>query len=463
MANTNSAAACDETVDILGIAVTSGDPNAIINELDQNIAERRPTRVAFLNTNLATVASADPTTKQALSSFMVLNDGAGVSLARKVLHGKGFAHNLNGTDFVPLFLDMTSHDLRIYLLGSAPDVLSQAIHVIGDRWPRHRVVGAKDGYWPRTQDNEITSTVAASKPDIVLVAMGNPLQEQWIAENIPQVCPCAVGVGAWFDFVTGKFRRAPRWMRAARMEWAYRLALEPRRLWRRYLVGNTAFLAHVFTERQRRQRLQVHALRGIRYANSMFKRSLDVTISAAALLLLSPVLGGIAICVRTSSPGPVIYRQLRSGRYSRPFEILKFRTMFEETTHIEANIRQVTRSDPRVTPIGRLLRRTSLDELPQLFNVLKGDMSLVGPRPHAVTHDAAFAQILPEYPKRFAVKPGISGLAQVNGSRGETADAAAIARRLKYDLAYVRTASPAVDVAILARTVVEVVGSRTAY
>jgi UDP-N-acetyl-D-mannosaminuronic acid transferase (WecB/TagA/CpsF family) len=102
-----AAAACDTTVDILGIAVTSGNPTAIINELDHNIAERRPTRVAFLNTNLATVASTDPATKQALSSFIVLNDGAGVSLARKVLHGKGFAHNLNGTDFMPLFLDMT--------------------------------------------------------------------------------------------------------------------------------------------------------------------------------------------------------------------------------------------------------------------------------------------------------------------------------------------------------------------
>ena len=141
MAKNTSAVACDDRIDILGIAVTSGDPTAIINELDHGIAERRPTRVAFLNTNLATVASTDPDTRQALSSFIVLNDGAGVSLARKVLHGKGFAHNLNGTDFIPLFLDMTTHDLRIYLLGSAPDVLSQATRVIGERWPRHSVVG----------------------------------------------------------------------------------------------------------------------------------------------------------------------------------------------------------------------------------------------------------------------------------------------------------------------------------
>lgn len=457
-----TALAAERAVEILGVRVTSGSPEVIVDTIDRSIAARTPLRVAFLNANLANVASTDRETRDALSSFLVLNDGAGVNLARKVLHGEGFAHNLNGTDFVPRLLDETSHELRLYLLGSQPPVLNKACRVIRDRWPRHTIVGATDGYRPKEEQQSVAASIRSAQPDVVLVAMGNPVQEKWIADYVPDTCPCGVGVGAWFDFVTDTQRRAPDWMRKLGLEWLFRLTLEPRRLWRRYIIGNVAFVARVI--RQRSLRFGDRKKERITsYPNSIIKRSIDLAGSATLLVLLSPILVGIALAVRVSSPGPVLYRQVRNGRHQKPFEILKFRTMHYNSAEDASCVAQATRLDERVTQVGRFLRRTSLDELPQFYNVLRGDMSLVGPRPHALSHDDAFARKVSAYSKRFRVKPGISGLAQVNGARGPTPDSASVERRLKYDLTYVRSASASVDMAIIARTVAEVLDSKSAY
>jgi Undecaprenyl-phosphate glucose phosphotransferase len=181
------------------------------------------------------------------------------------------------------------------------------------------------------------------------------------------------------------------------------------------------------------------------------KRALDVAASAIALVCLWPIFLIVALAIKLDSPGPVFFAQNRVGFNGRTFRIFKFRSM--TTMDDGAVVRQAQRQDPRVTSVGRWLRSTSLDELPQLFNVLLGDMSLVGPRPHALAHDRFYSSLISDYPMRHHMKPGITGLAQVSGCRGETETPDLMARRVAYDLSYIGNWSLWLDLKILARTV----------
>jgi exopolysaccharide biosynthesis polyprenyl glycosylphosphotransferase len=180
------------------------------------------------------------------------------------------------------------------------------------------------------------------------------------------------------------------------------------------------------------------------------KRALDLAVAFPLLCLLAPLIVAIAFWIRLDSPGPVFFFQRRLGYRGKQFRILKFRTM----TVLEDGeaVTQVRQDDPRVTRAGRWLRRTSLDELPQLFNVIKGEMSLVGPRPHAVVHDMLFGSVIGNYERRQEVKPGITGWAQVNGFRGETPTVDSMRERVARDIWYVDHASFALDLKILLRT-----------
>jgi putative colanic acid biosynthesis UDP-glucose lipid carrier transferase len=195
--------------------------------------------------------------------------------------------------------------------------------------------------------------------------------------------------------------------------------------------------------------------------NGVLKRASDIVISSVALLLLSPVLLLIALLVRISSDGPILFRQRRYGLDGEEIIVYKFRSMRVEEDGNK--VVQAQRNDPRVTPIGAILRRSSLDELPQLINVLQGRMSLVGPRPHAVAHNELYRQVITGYMLRHKVRPGITGWAQVNGLRGETDTLDKMEARVKYDLDYLRNWSLRLDVHILIKTVATVLGDRHAY
>ncbi|WP_286194736.1 undecaprenyl-phosphate glucose phosphotransferase [Synechococcus sp. CCY 0621] len=186
------------------------------------------------------------------------------------------------------------------------------------------------------------------------------------------------------------------------------------------------------------------------------KRAFDISVAGTAVLLLSPVLLLIALAIRLTSPGPALFLQDRYGLDGSRFRIYKFRTMRVLEAGDQKGLRQATRDDPRITPVGAVLRRWSLDELPQFFNVLQGHMSLVGPRPHAVDHNEQYRQLIPGYMQRHLFKPGITGLAQVNGLRGETANLEAMARRVAADLDYQRDWSLAKDVKILLKTILQI-------
>lgn len=196
-------------------------------------------------------------------------------------------------------------------------------------------------------------------------------------------------------------------------------------------------------------------------AERFVKRVMDVVVAAAAMMFFLPVMLLTAIAIKLDGPGPVIFRQNRKGFNGHEFVMFKFRTMTVQENG--QTVAQATREDPRVTSIGRLLRSASIDELPQLLNVLKGDMSLIGPRPHALAHDSYFEKILGDYAFRHHVKPGITGWAQCNGARGATPSVEHISERVKLDLWYINNWSLWLDIQILIKTAFEVLRKRNAY
>jgi putative colanic acid biosynthesis UDP-glucose lipid carrier transferase len=196
-------------------------------------------------------------------------------------------------------------------------------------------------------------------------------------------------------------------------------------------------------------------------SNAIVKRIEDLVLSSIILLLITPILIAISIAVKVTSSGPVLFKQLRYGIDGKPIKVWKFRSM----TVMEngAEVTQAKKNDVRLTPIGRFIRSTSLDELPQFINVLQGRMSIVGPRPHAVAHNEAYRTIINGYMLRHKVKPGITGWAQVNGWRGETDTLDKMEKRIEFDLDYIRNWSLGFDLKIVISTVFKGFIDKSAY
>lgn len=195
--------------------------------------------------------------------------------------------------------------------------------------------------------------------------------------------------------------------------------------------------------------------------NALLKRSSDLVLAAAILVLITPLMLAIAIAIKRSSPGPILFKQRRYGLDGREVVIYKFRSMTVQEDGDQ--IQQATRNDSRVTKLGAFLRATSLDELPQFINVLQGRMSIVGPRPHAVAHNELYRKLINGYMIRHKVRPGITGWAQVNGLRGETATVERMQARIEYDLAYLRNWSLTLDLQIIFKTLFVVLKKENAY
>ena len=433
--------------EIMGLPLVNAQSGQVISKL---LDGTRRT-VFFLNAHCANIRARNHTYRAALArADMILPDGIGVEVAAK-LHGVQLAENLNGTDFVPKLLKRAARlGLSVYLLGGCPGTAQAAAARLQHMIPDLAVAGTRDGYAEATRVDEAIDDINQSGADILLVAMGVPLQELWITQNRHRLDPrISLGVGALFDFLAGNVRRAPRIVRRVRMEWAWRLAMEPRRMVRRYLQGNFEFLGRA-------------AYNSVPKVSAC--RLLDLTLAAVALSLLALPMAAIAASVRLDSRGPAFFRQTRIGRNGVPFTIYKFRSMAQD-----AEARRVdllahsdregvcfkSKNDPRVTRVGKVLRRFSLDELPQIFNVLKGDMSLVGPRPALPEEVAAYPEQALE---RLQVRPGITGLWQVSGRAGIGFD-----RMIELDTAYVRSRSPLLNLILIAMTARAVVSGNGAY
>lgn len=217
--------------------------------LDERIGRRERTIVTFANAHTLNRLRSEKRAQSLGRNLVLFNDGIGVDIASWLLFGKRFPENLNGTDFVPRYLRHTRHPLRIFLLGAKAGVAERAAARFAADFPQHTIGGCRDGYFGPGEVGRVVADIRNSRADLLLAAMGNLEQELWLAEHLADTgCTLGFGVGGLFDFVAGVVPRAPSWVRALHMEWLYRMLQEPRRLWRRYLVGMPIFLFRVMRQ-----------------------------------------------------------------------------------------------------------------------------------------------------------------------------------------------------------------------
>ena len=239
-----------EHYNILGIEVVALDEGQTTALISGKLEANEFTHIAFLNANNANIAQKNTELRKKLQKSLVLPDGFGVDLAARLLYGKPFPHNLNGTDFVPELFKRLEKKVTIGMIGSKADVVERARDAFAAATPQHEFKVYADGYFPIEKTPEILAQLKADRPDFLIVAMGTPFQELWVEKNISdEHCTIVLSVGALFDFIGKEVPRAPLWMRNMRMEWLYRFNLEPERLWRRYLIGNPLFLYRALRQR----------------------------------------------------------------------------------------------------------------------------------------------------------------------------------------------------------------------
>ena len=421
----------------------------------------KPKRVAFVNAHCVNVMKRNAQYLSALKqATLLLPDGSGIGLAAR-MSGQHLAANLNGTDlFPPLCARAAREGKSIYLLGARPGVAKAAADEMVSRYPNLQIAGAQDGYFSTDTQEAVVDAINNSGADILLVATGVPHQDLWIRQWSSRLKPNLVmGVGGLFDYYSGRIPRAPLWVRKLGSEWVWRLLQEPVRMAGRYLLGNPLFIGYSALNA-----LEVQAERRGISQFSVSKRVLDISIAALALLILSPLLLLAACAIKFTSAGPVFFVQNRVGKNGQLFPMIKFRSMYEDAEERRAALLAQSerddmcfkiRDDPRVTFVGRWLRKASMDELPQLFNVLRGEMSLVGPRPALQSEVDGYQ---PRERARLSGLPGITGLWQIAGR----ADIS-FRQQVEMDVAYLRSRSMLMDLGILIFTVPAILSGRGAY
>lgn len=418
----------------------------------------RRLQVNFLNAHCVNLAATDEAYRTILKDCdMLLPDGSGISLAAKIAR-QPMGDNLNGTDLFPELCERAARKgVAIYLLGGQPGIAAAAAATMQATYPGLRVAGTRDGFFSPDQVDAVIADINRSGAGMVFVGMGVPLQEKWIARHAAQLeAPVLLGVGGLFDYYSGRIARAPLPVRKIGCEWAWRLMMEPRRLAKRYLLGNGLFMARAW----------LHAASGHSggWTTGSRKRLLDVAGGIAALCLCLPIMMIVALAIILDSRGPVFFRQVRIGENGRPFVMWKFRSMEPNADRRRAEVAGLnerdsicfkSRRDPRITRVGAFIRRTSIDELPQLFNVLRGDMSIVGPRPALPEEVSRYTG--PAW-QRLRAKPGITCIWQTSG-RAEIP----FHEQVQMDIRYLSSGSMGLDLALIGRTIPAVIRARGAY
>lgn len=447
------------TTDMFGLPIVDDTLDNAARTLVARARFGKRTIVNFINAHCVNTLKNDPAYARVLEgSDMILPDGSGMRIASKLAQAS-FGENLNGTDLFPeICRHAEASGQSIFLLGGEPGVAHEAAETMRATFTDLRVAGTADGYFTPEQEDMLVTRINSSGVDMLFVGFGVPLQEKWIARMQDRLnVPVILGVGGLFDYYSGRIARAPLPVRAIGCEWAWRLAMEPRRLAKRYILGNGIFMMHALA----------HALhmRGIDARFSAAgKRLIDVLGALAVLTILLPVLLLVGAAIRFEDRGPIFFRQLRIGEDGRSFEMLKFRSMYTDAEARRAALLGQSeregicfkmRNDPRITRIGRFIRRFSIDEMPQLLNVLRGEMSLVGPRPALASEVQAYSET---GLKRLRGKPGITCIWQVSG-RAEIP----FKQQLAMDVAYLQRKGILTDIAILLRTIPAVISGRGAY
>jgi exopolysaccharide biosynthesis WecB/TagA/CpsF family protein len=432
--------------------------NVTRDEAIQKIFDADRQTVAFLNAHCINVAANDSVYRWALSkATTLLPDGSGMNLAAKI-SGKEFVENLNGTDlFLDIIKEAASREMKVFFLGSQPGIAARAAENANSIEPSLKIAGTQHGFFKPEDESKLIDSINASGADVVLVALGVPRQDIWIARNRGRLNARVVfGVGAQFDFWSGRVSRAPMVLRKLGLEWTWRLAIEPQRMFKRYIFGNSIFVGRIFSSWfSKKLTFQVDRL---------VRRLLDIVISGGALFVLMPLIALIALAIKIECRGSSFFKQTRVGENGKHFKIYKFRSMYMDAearrnavlhTSGRKGICFKSKNDPRVTRVGKFLRRFSLDELPQIINVLKGEMAIVGPRPALPQEVAVFPA---KAMGRLAAKPGLTGLWQVSGRAEVSFD-----RMINMDLAYTRSRTIFSDLLLILLTFRALVTGRGAY
>lgn len=446
-------------LNLFGMQLSWANPHTVASYIVEQASAGTRATINFINAHCVNIARKDEQYRLALSqSELLLPDEIGVEMAAAMC-GEERPENLNGTDLFPLICQRAAVDgSGIFLLGGQPGIADATAAWACKHWPSLRIRGTQHGFFDPAQEDFLIERINASGAAILFVGLGVPLQECWIARNRHRLhIPVVMGVGGLFDYYSGRIPRAPGAVRALRCEWVWRLAMEPRRMASRYVVGNAVFLAHAAFE-------AIHVRNLSERAGKAAKRVFDIVTALFMLILLLPLFVATALAIWAEDRGPVFFRQKRIGADGKHFSMIKFRSMFTDAEHRRAALLAASdrggicfkmHDDPRITRVGRIIRRLSIDELPQIFNILGGSMSLVGPRPALPSEVANYQGRQWE---RLQGKPGLTCSWQVKG-RAEIP----FYRQAIMDRAYLRNRSFRTDLKLLAMTVPAVIGGRGAY
>lgn len=444
--------------ELFGLNLVSAERQEMARQLVDMAVRNRRSTIGFINAHCVNTAARNASYREALRNCdFLLPDGSGMRIAAK-LSGTSYADNLNGTDLFPLICEEAAkRGASLYLLGGNYGVAEAAGLEMVRRFPGLKIVGTHDGYFRPESTSRVINDINDSGADMLFVGFGVPLQECWLDQHGSQIeAHVQLSVGGLFDYYSGRIPRAPLAIRKAGCEWMWRLAQEPNRLANRYIAGNAEFLV----------RAMLHAVvqRFGFNPGAAFKRAGDLAATLLGLLVLAPIFLAIALAIKLEDGGPILFTQTRIGKNGRPFKVYKFRSMIMDAERLRQRLEAQSerdsvcfkmKRDPRITRVGSFLRRTSLDELPQLFNVVLGDMSLVGPRPALPQEVTAYWQ---RALRRLDVRPGITCIWQVSG-RAEVP----FTQQVEMDIDYVERHGLLRDMGLLLRTIPAVVTARGAY
>ncbi len=500
--NSDANLSIPKQIKLFGVDIDNKHMHEAIDFIADKVKNNETSKIAFVNTDCLNKVTVNQEYRESLKNFdQIYADGIGIKIGCR-MRNIVVVDNVNGTDMFPLLCEKSvQNDMKMFLLGAKHGITEKCSENMMQAYPGLKIVGTHHGYFSGEETDHVINTINQSGANILIVGFGAPLQEQWIDKNASKLLTnVQIGVGGLFDFYSGRVPRAPIWMREAGCEWVWRLMQEPKRMWNRYIVGNPLYLvralkfsknylkaeniglfdqdklnsslvnrySHIQEKRINHQFNKYLKQISKNIVESSFvigKRVIDITVSMIALTALFPFLLAVLILIRIESEGTIFFSQTRVGLNGKLFKMWKFRSMYKNAEQVQADLSHQNemqggvifkvKDDPRITKVGKYIRRYSIDELPQLWNVFLGDMSLVGPRP-ALPNEVEQYSTADRY--RLKVKPGITCIWQVSGRSNIPFD-----QQVKLDVTYIKKRSVLKDIWLLISTIPAVILAKGAY
>lgn len=454
----------------------------VLNKISSSIEKKVQHTIFFINADCLNKTYKNKSYQEDLNAAdTILADGSGVNLACKIINTP-LKQNLNGTDLLPNICRLSlEKSYKIFLLGASSGVAKTMSKKLKEQYPNLQIVGTHHGFINNANKTKVLDYINKTQADILFVAMGAPIQEKFIIENKKHLdAKVLIAVGGLFDFYSNRIKRAPMYLRELGLEWIYRMIQEPKRMWKRYILGNPLFIYRTYKFKRSNDLINEYLNTYDKEKNKSFgkflwelnilaqrilKRVVDIVASSILIVLFMPLFLIVAFCIRYESKGAVLFTQDRVGRKGELFKMYKFRSMVQNAQELKEKLQRQNESkdgvifkmkdDPRITRVGKFIRKTSIDELPQLLNVLLGEMSLVGPRP-PIMSEVVLYNINDK--KRLDVKPGITCIWQVSGRSNIP-----FKQQVEMDKEYIKSQSLVKDIVLLLKTVPAVLLQKGSY